>query len=149
MDLDADRRSPADVDALLLGDAPEFHLSLDQIRHTLGDDHPLVRRLSLVAELDRLPGLYAAMVREAHPGSRTARKALYEGGLVYFFVREEKLRQAGLLGKGCIRGSRGPCPTSADVCCTSCGGGVDPAELAAVMDLDRKDGPTVDEMLLG
>ena len=147
MSTEPERFSPADVDAALLKAAPEFHLSLDQIRHTLGDDHPLVRRLDLVAELDRLPGLYAAMVREAHPGSRVARKSIYETGLVYFFVREEKLRQAGLLGKGCIRGSRGPCPTSADVCCSSCGGGVDPAELAAVMDLDRKDGPTLDDVI--
>ena len=147
MSTEPERLSPADVDALLLEDAPESHLSLDQIRHRLGDDHPLVRRLSLVAELDRLPGLYDALVREAHPGARTARKALYEWALVAFFVREEKLRQAGLLGKGCIRGSRGPCPTSAVVCCTSCGGGVDPAELAAVMDLDRKDGPTLDDVI--
>ena len=65
-----------DVDALLLDgaqDGPESYLSLDQIRLTLGDDHPLVRRLSLVAELDQLPGLYAALVREAHPGARAAR----------------------------------------------------------------------------
>ena len=147
MSTEPERFSPADVDAALLEDAPESHLSLDQIRHRLGDDHPLTRRLSLVAELDRLPGLYTAMVREAHPGARPARLALYSAGLVSFFVNEERLRQAGILTDTCIRRSQGPCPTSADVCCSSCGGRPNAAELAFVMGLDRNDGPTLDDVI--
>ena len=147
MSTEPERYSPADVDALLLEDAPESHLSLDQIRHRLGDDHPLVRRLSLVAELDRLPGLYDALVREAHPGARTARMALYSAGLVSFFVTEERLRQAGILHDSCVRRSQGPCPTTAVMCCSSCGGRPDPAELAFVMGLDRNDGPTLDDVI--